>query len=131
MISRTRAFRKSLQLCCLRADVSYFLCCTRKRACNKGNRRRLHAGKQLCNWKQFSLRDPNSLLGSSRSHPGNEAVRHYVRAPDYVCFQVYIAAQSPCNSYELLFSDIFIEDRICFNRLNNMAGRFKFLQFSD
>ena len=25
---------------CLRADVSYFLCCTR----NKGNRRRLHAG---------------------------------------------------------------------------------------
>ena len=27
---------------CLRADVSYFLCCTR--ACNKGNRRRLHAG---------------------------------------------------------------------------------------
>ena len=26
---------------CLRADVSYFLCCT----CNKGNRRRLHAGK--------------------------------------------------------------------------------------
>ena len=33
---------------CLRADVSYFLCCTRKRsfsACNKGNRRRLQAGK--------------------------------------------------------------------------------------
>ena len=33
---------------CLRADVSYFLCCTRKRSfspCNKGNRRRLHAGK--------------------------------------------------------------------------------------
>ena len=37
---------------CLRADVSYFLCCTRKRdvvpfprACNEGNRRRLHAGK--------------------------------------------------------------------------------------
>ena len=40
---------------CLRADVSYFLWCTRKRdlfrvqgtffACNKGNRRRLHAGK--------------------------------------------------------------------------------------
>ena len=28
---------------CLRADVSYFLCCTRKR--DKGNRRRLHAGK--------------------------------------------------------------------------------------
>ena len=26
---------------CLRADVSYFLCCTRN---NKGNRRRLHAG---------------------------------------------------------------------------------------
>ena len=29
---------------CLRADVTYFLCCTRKRS-NKGNRRRLHAGK--------------------------------------------------------------------------------------
>ena len=28
---------------CLRADVSYFLCCTRYK-CNKGNRRRLHAG---------------------------------------------------------------------------------------
>ena len=27
---------------CLRVDVSYFLCCT----CNKGNRRRLHAGNQ-------------------------------------------------------------------------------------
>ena len=39
-------FRCSFQTC-LRADVSYFLCCTRKRdfsACNKGNRRRLHAG---------------------------------------------------------------------------------------
>ena len=31
------------KLCCLRADVSYFLCC----ACNKGNRRRLHAGKSF------------------------------------------------------------------------------------
>ena len=37
---------------CLRADVSYFLCCTRKRefsACNKGNRRRLHAGNPVHN----------------------------------------------------------------------------------
>ena len=40
-------------LICLLADVSYFLCCTRKRdpfpfsACNKGNRRRLHAGNTL------------------------------------------------------------------------------------
>ena len=34
-------FRPFLPLgSCLRADVSYFLCCT----CNKGNRRRLHAG---------------------------------------------------------------------------------------
>ena len=36
---------------CLRADVSYFLCCTREKesrpfsACNKGNERRLHEGK--------------------------------------------------------------------------------------
>ena len=28
--------------CCLRADVSYFLCCT------QGNRRRLHAGNTFC-----------------------------------------------------------------------------------
>ena len=34
---------------CLRADVSYFLCCTRK-TCNKGNRRRLHAGKDRPDW---------------------------------------------------------------------------------
>ena len=32
----------SLDTFCLRADVTYFLCCTRS---NKRNRRRLHAGK--------------------------------------------------------------------------------------
>ena len=52
MVFTLRSKILSFCLCdsCLRADVSYFLCCTRKRddfsfsACNKGNRRRLHAG---------------------------------------------------------------------------------------
>ena len=38
-------------LFCLRADVSYFLCS----ACNKGNRRRLHAGKGLLSLVLFTL----------------------------------------------------------------------------
>ena len=39
---------------CLRADVSYFLCCTR----NKGNRRRLHAG----NFTDGNDRFPTSVM---------------------------------------------------------------------
>ena len=50
---------------------------------------------QLCHWKQCSLRDPNSLLGSSRSHPGNEAERHQQhKAPVILmncCFQAYLS----------------------------------------
>ena len=41
---------------CLRADVSYFQCC------NKGNRRRLHAGKSR--WQQDQVPLSTRLQGS-------------------------------------------------------------------
>ena len=49
---------------CLRADVSYFLCCT----CNKGNRRRLHAGKFNVRLRLFSCILNQYLLLISLGH---------------------------------------------------------------
>ena len=52
---------------CLRADVSYFLCC-----CNKGNRRRLHAGKfQASEGKRETSQRTRDTRGEGRNEYDN------------------------------------------------------------